>query len=63
MEVCIGDMLVKSMDVKDHIRYLNECFNVLWKNGIKLNTIKCTFGVSFGMFLGFLVTQRGIKVI
>ena len=29
---------------------------------MKLNPAKCAFGVSIGKFLGFIVTQRGIKV-
>lgn len=29
---------------------------------IKLNPTKCVFGVSLGKFLGFMVTQRRIKV-
>ena len=62
MEVYIDDMLVKSTDVKDHIRHLEECFSVLWKNGIKLNRVKCTFIVSSEKFLGFQVTQRGSKL-
>ena len=28
---------------------------------MKLNPLKCAFGVSAGKFLGFMVTQRGIK--
>ena len=56
MGVYINNMLVKSVDAKDHVRHLEECFNVLWKNGIKLNPTKCTFRVSSGKFLGFLVT-------
>ena len=28
---------------------------------MKLNPAKCTFGVSSGEFLGYIVTQRGIK--
>ena len=28
---------------------------------MKLNPLKCAFGVSVGRFLGFMVTQRGIK--
>ena len=28
---------------------------------MKLNPLKCAFGVSAGRFLGFMVTQRGIK--
>ncbi|KAL6315612.1 hypothetical protein AAG906_003715 [Vitis piasezkii] len=29
---------------------------------MKLNPAKCAFGVSVGKFLGFMVTQREIKV-
>ena len=28
---------------------------------MKLNPLKCEFGVSSGKFLGFMVTKRGIK--
>ena len=62
MEVYIDDMLVKSTDAKKHVEHLEECFNVLRENGMKLNPKKCTFGVSSGKFLGFLVTHMGIEV-
>ena len=29
---------------------------------MKLNPLKCAFGVNSGKFLGFMVTQRGIEV-
>ena len=29
---------------------------------LKLNTLKCAFGVQAGNFLGFLVHQRGVEV-
>lgn len=29
---------------------------------MKMNPVKCAFGVSVGKFLGFMVTQRGIEV-
>ena len=28
---------------------------------MKLNAVKCTFGVSSGKFLGFMVNHRGLK--
>ena len=28
---------------------------------MKVNPLKCTFGVSAGQFLSFMVTQRGIE--
>lgn len=62
IEVYIDDMLVKSLGVEDHLTYLQEAFDILRKYNIKLNREKCTFGVGYGKFLGFLVCQRGIEV-
>ena len=57
MEVYIGDMLVKSLVRADHVKHLEEAIGLLWKFNVKLNPEKCTFGVAFGKFLGYLVTQ------
>ena len=59
MEVYIDDMRIKSTDARDHVGHLEDCFNELRKNRMKLNMTKCTFRMSSGKFLGFLVTQRG----
>ena len=61
MEVYIDDMLVKSKERLDHIRHLQEVFELLRKHNMKLNPLKCVFGVSSGKFIGFMVTQRGIE--
>nr|XP_016470006.1 PREDICTED: uncharacterized protein K02A2.6-like [Nicotiana tabacum] len=61
-EVYIDDMLVKSTKKEDHIGHLKEAFEILRQYGMKLNPEKCTFGVTSGKFLGFLVLQRGIEV-
>ncbi|KAL0461389.1 UNVERIFIED_CONTAM: hypothetical protein Slati_0026500 [Sesamum latifolium] len=61
MEVYVDDMLVKSKKVHHHVEDLDETFAVLRKYRLKLNPGKCTFGVSGGRFLGFMVTQRGIR--
>ncbi|KAL0394566.1 UNVERIFIED_CONTAM: Pro-Pol polyprotein [Sesamum latifolium] len=61
VEVYVDDMLVKSKKAEDHIADLEETFAVLKKYRLKLNPAKCTFGVQGGHFLGFMVTQRGIK--
>ena len=36
-------------------------FEILRRCNMKLNPTKCSFGVSAGKFLGYLVTQRGIE--
>ncbi|KAL0411576.1 UNVERIFIED_CONTAM: Pro-Pol polyprotein [Sesamum latifolium] len=61
VEVYVDDMLVKSKKAADHVKDLEETFSVLRKYKLKLNPVKCTFGVQGGRFLGFLVTQRGIE--
>ena len=61
MEVYIDDMLVKSKQRPDHVANLQQTFDLLKKYGMKLNPLKCAFGVSACRFLGFMVTQRGIE--
>ena len=61
MEVYIDDILVKSKQRPDHVDNLQQTFNLLREYGMKLNPLKCAFGVSADRFLGFMVTQRGIK--
>ena len=61
MEVYVDDIMVKGKQRSDHIRNLAETFDILRAYKMKLNPAKCTFGVSSGRFLGYLVTQRGIE--
>ena len=58
----VDDMLVKSLCKNDHLDNLRETFNTLCSYNIKLNSNKCTFEVTTGKFLGFMVSQRGIEV-
>ena len=61
MEVYIDDMLVKSLQAKDHVSHLEECFAQLNSHNMKLNPTKCRFAVASGEFLGYLVTYCGIE--
>ena len=45
MEVYIDDMLVKSLQKEDHVTNLQEMFALLRKYNMKLNLVKCAFGV------------------
>ncbi|GJU36442.1 reverse transcriptase domain-containing protein [Tanacetum coccineum] len=48
---------------KDEIvRDIEETFKTLRKINMKLNPKKCTFGVEEGMFLGYQVNTKGIKI-
>ena len=61
MEVYIDDTLIRSKERPDHIGHLQETFELLRRHNMKLNPLKCTFGVSSAKFLGFMVTQWGIE--
>ena len=56
MEAYINDMLVKSKERFGHTKHLKEAFELLQRYGMKLNPLKCAFGVSSSKFLGFIVT-------
>lgn len=61
IEVCMDDMLVKCWKAAGHLTNLEKTFNTLRKHQMKLNPTKCTFGISSGKFLGFMVSNRGLE--
>ncbi|KAL8134261.1 hypothetical protein AgCh_009346 [Apium graveolens] len=61
LECYVDDMISKSTTIPGHVEDLKECFDNLRKNQLKLNPEKCTFGVGAGKFLGFMISNRGIK--
>ena len=62
MEVYIDDIVVKSKRASEHVNHLRKSFEMMRYHQLKLNPLKCAFGVRFGNFLGFLVHQRGIEL-
>ena len=62
IEVYIDDMVVKSKVVSEHVGDLEDIFEILRKQKLRLNASKCSFGVGLGKFLGYMVTHRGIEV-
>ncbi|KAM2078542.1 hypothetical protein ACFX1R_026171 [Malus domestica] len=61
MEVYIDNIMMKGKQRSNHIGNLAKTFDIHIKYKMKLNVAKCTFGVSSGIFLGYLVTQQGIE--
>lgn len=61
MEVYIDDMLMKLRKARDYVTYLGEMLAILKRCMMKLNLLKCTFGVGSGKFLGFVLNQTGIE--
>ena len=62
IEAYIDDMVIKSKHVEEHLAYLGEVFSMLREYRLRLNASKCSFGVSSGKFLGYMITHRGIEV-
>uniref|UniRef100_A0A2N9H7Y4 RNA-directed DNA polymerase n=1 Tax=Fagus sylvatica TaxID=28930 RepID=A0A2N9H7Y4_FAGSY len=62
IEDYVDDIVVKSKTREDHFSILKKVFERCRLYKLKMNPLKCAFGVSAGKFLGFLVHQRGIDV-
>ncbi|GKU89741.1 hypothetical protein SLEP1_g3839 [Rubroshorea leprosula] len=62
MEIYIDDVVVKSMEDEEHLEHLRKAFERMRQHGLKMNPLKCAFGVTAGNFLGFLVHERGLEV-
>ena len=61
MEVYVDDVLIKSKEEVTHLDDLEETFTTLRQYQMRLNPSKCSFRVALGTFLGFMVSQQGIK--
>ncbi|CAN0920673.1 Retrovirus-related Pol polyprotein from transposon opus, partial [Linum grandiflorum] len=55
-------IIAKSKEGEDHVAILRKLFERLRKYQLRLNPEKCTFGVTSGKLLGFIVSQKGIEV-
>nr|GFD26010.1 reverse transcriptase domain-containing protein [Tanacetum cinerariifolium] len=61
IEVYADDLVIKSHIEVEMLRDIGETFRTLQKINMKLNLKKCTFGAVEGMFLGYMITPKGIK--
>jgi len=62
MQIYIDDIVVKSSSEKDHLDHLQRSFERMTKYGLKMNPLKCAFGVRACDFLGFVVHKKGIEI-
>ena len=46
----------------EHLQDLRQVFEQLRRYQLKMNPMKCTFGVTSGKFLGFIVRHKGIEI-
>ena len=62
LESYIDDIVVKSHTVDDHVDHLTKTFQRMRLYKLKLNPLKCAFGVRAGNFLRYMVQKKGIQV-
>jgi hypothetical protein len=62
IEDYVDDVVVKSKTREDHLETLRRILERYRVYKLRMNPLKCAFGVSAGKFLGFLVHKRGIDV-
>ncbi|KAM1230603.1 hypothetical protein ACFX1T_040662 [Malus domestica] len=62
IECYVGNVVVKTKKKFDHLKDLRMVFDKLRHYNLKMNRLKCAFGVTSGKFLGFIVKHHGIEV-
>jgi hypothetical protein len=61
IEAYVDDIVVKTRKADDLASDLRMAFDCVRASGVKLYPEKCVFGVSRGMLLGYIISQRGIE--
>jgi hypothetical protein len=62
LEVYIDDVIVKSDSMGGHLADLCLALEMMCRYGLKMNPLKCAFGVPAGNFLGFIIHEHGIEI-
>jgi hypothetical protein len=62
MEIYIDDVVIKSVGLEEHMTDLKLSLERMKKHGLLMKPLKCTFGVTSGRFLGFIVHEHGIQI-
>nr|GEV52376.1 hypothetical protein [Tanacetum cinerariifolium] len=62
LKVYMDNLVIKSRMEDETVRDVEETFKTLRGINIKLKPKKCAFGVEEGMFLGYKVNAKGLKV-
>jgi hypothetical protein len=63
VEVYIDDIVFKSASLYSHLADLRLAFEKMCRYGLKMNPLKCAFGVSAGKFLGLLCMRKVWRLI
>ena len=58
----IDDIVIKSAGLGNYLADLRLALERMRRYGLKMNPLKCAFGVSAGMFLDFIIHEKGIEI-
>ena len=62
LEVYIDDIVIKSASLNNPLADLKLALERMRWYGLKMNPLKCAFGVSAEKFLGFIIHEYGIAI-
>ena len=62
LEVYVDDIVIKSADLSHHLADLKLALERMRRYGLKMNPLKCAFGVSAGKFLDFIIHEKDIDI-
>jgi hypothetical protein len=62
VECYVDDLAVQSQKKEDHLDDLRRVFEQLRKHKLRMNPLKCFFGLSSGKLFGFVVRKQGIEL-
>ena len=62
LEVYIDDIVIKSASLDSHLSDLRLALERMRRYGLKMNPLKCAFGVSAGNFFGFIIYEKSIEI-
>ena len=60
--VFVDDILIFSKNPKEHTAHVQKVFNTLRKANLKLNKVKCEFGLKEVKYIRFKILGEGILV-
>jgi hypothetical protein len=62
IEIYIDDVIVRSDSMGSNLADLRLALERMYWYGLKMNPLKCAFGVLAGKFLGFIIHEHGIQI-
>jgi hypothetical protein len=62
LEIYIDNAVIKSDSMDNHLADLCLALEMMHQYGLKMNPLKCVFGVLAGKFLEFIIHEDGIGI-